>query len=99
LIQAKQHDFTDRTDRPTKIDAVAKRAFKIAAGSVRTDGKWIAGFYFNDALFRTAAVYHRVLKIVVGENAYVPALLPKAKNLFTHWKSDKLDIVHSQVNG
>lgn len=98
LIQAKQQGFTDRAGRPIQIDAVTKRALKIAAGSVRTDGKWIAGFYFNDALFRTAAVYHRVLKIVVGKNAYVPVLLPEAKNLFPHWKSDKLDIVHSQVN-
>jgi len=98
LIQAKQHDFTDRTARPTKIDAVAKRAFKIAAGCVRTDGKWIAGFYFNDALFRTAAVYHRVLKIIVGRDASVGTLVTNAKNLFSHWKSDKLDIVHSQVN-
>ncbi|MGD0789630.1 MAG: hypothetical protein ABR898_16775 [Terracidiphilus sp.] len=99
LIQAKQHDFSDRVARPIEVDAVKKRASQIAAGSVRTDGKWIAGFYFNDALFRTAAVYHRVLKIVVGGNDPVPALLQKAKNLFPHWKSDKLDIVHSQVNG
>jgi hypothetical protein len=100
LIQAKQHDFTDRTDRPIEIDAVAKRASKIAAGSVCTEGKWIAGFYFNDSLFRTAAVYHRVLKIVVGKNdAHVGKLFPKAQNLFPNWTCNKLGIVHSQVNG
>lgn len=99
LIQAKQHDFTDRADRPIEIDAVAKRASKIAAGSVRTDGKWIAGFYFNDALFRTAAVYHRVLKIVAGENASMKTLLQKAQDLFPSWESNRLKIIDDQVNG
>ncbi|HMD09202.1 MAG TPA: hypothetical protein VKH63_16845 [Candidatus Acidoferrum sp.] len=51
----------------------------IADGKVRLDGKWIARGYFNNALFRTAAIYHRVLKIVVGERAYVPALVTKAQ--------------------
>jgi hypothetical protein len=46
----------------------------IVAGKVRLGGKWIARGYFNNALFRTAAIYHRVLKIVVGERAYVPVL-------------------------
>jgi hypothetical protein len=65
LIQAKRHDFTDRVARPIEISAVEKRASQIAAGKVRTEGKWVAGFYFNNALFRTAAVYHRILKIVI----------------------------------
>ncbi len=65
LIQAKQHGFTDRT-APIDITAVERRARMIAAGKVRLDGKWIAGGYFNNALFRTAAIYHRILKIVVG---------------------------------
>src|ERR1700728_1014838 len=47
LIQAKKHDFADRTG-PIEIAAVEKRAQKIAAGKVRTNGKWAAGFYFNN---------------------------------------------------
>lgn len=97
LIQAKQHGFADRTG-PIQIAAVKERAQMIAAGKVRSDGKWIAGFHFNNALFRTAAVYHRVLKIVVGEKAYVPVLLPKAQTLFPRWTSNKLSMVHDQVN-
>jgi hypothetical protein len=51
LIQAKKLDFADRAG-PIEIAAVEKRAQKIATGNVRTDGKWVAGFYFNNALFR-----------------------------------------------
>jgi hypothetical protein len=98
LIQAKRHDFTDRPDRPIEIAAVEKRAVQIAAGRVRTEGKWIAGFYFNNALFRTAAVYHRVLKIIVGKSAYAPALRIEAQALYPRWSSENLPIVHSQVN-
>ncbi len=97
LIQAKQQGFADRTG-PIQISAVAKRAQMIAAGRVRTDGKWIAGFYFNNALYRTAAIYHRVLKIVVGQKAYVPVLLPQAQALYPQWTNAKLGLVHSQVN-
>jgi len=39
------------------------------ATAPRTDGLWIAGFYFNNALFRAAAVYHhRLLKVITGGN-------------------------------
>jgi hypothetical protein len=97
LIQAKQYGFTDRT-APIDITAVEKRASMIAAGKVRLDGKWIAGGYFNNALFRTAAIYHRVLKIIVGGNGFVPTLLPKAQALYPQWTSHNLDQVHTQVN-
>jgi hypothetical protein len=97
LIQAKHHQFKDR-DHPINITPVAQRAGRMASGHVRTNGQWIAGFCFNNALFRTAAVYHRILKIVVGRSAYVPVLLPKAQALYPHWTNCKLDLVHNQVN-
>ena len=98
LIQAKHYKFEDRTGRPIDIKFVAKRAAKIAKGSVRTNGKWIAGFYFNDALFRTAAVYHRILKIVVGKDGNVPTLQSEAIGRHGQWMSIKLHKVYSQVN-
>jgi hypothetical protein len=80
LIQAKKKNFQDRPGRRVKINPVAQRAARIAAGHVKTDGLWIAGFYFNNALFRTAAVYHRILKVATGTDGYVPALqLPEGK--------------------
>lgn len=97
LIRAKNHSFTDRTG-PIDIAAVEKRAQMIAAGKVRTDGKWVAGFYFNNALFRTAAVYHRILKIVTGKDAYVPSLRAEVQPLYPHWTCRNLDMVHRQVN-
>jgi hypothetical protein len=99
LIQAKHHKFADRAGRPIDIKPVAQRAVRISKGIVRTDGEWIAGFYFNNALFRTAAVYHRILKIVVGkQKAYVPELLRDGRKRYPHWTSAKLDEVHNQVN-
>jgi hypothetical protein len=103
LILAKQSGFTDRLSRPIEIAVVEKRARQIAAGKVRTDGKWMAGFHFNSALFRMAAVYHRLPKVVVGKVGHVHALRSDAQQLYYRWKqsswtSDKLDMVHSQVN-
>jgi len=103
LILAKQHGFTDRAGRPIEIAAVQKRAAQIRTGRVRTDGKWIAGFYFNNALFRTAAAQHRILKIIVRRDAGVPALRAAAEKLYqqwtrSDWAHDHLDVVHDQVN-
>lgn len=103
LVLARQGDFADRPSRPIEIAAVVKRAEQIAAGEVRTHGKWMAGFHFNSALFRTAAVYHRILKIVVGAEGYVPKLRPQAQELYRTWKhndwtSHRLDMVYGQVN-
>jgi hypothetical protein len=98
LIQAKHHDFKSRPDRPIKISPVAKMAAEIAKGTVRTNGPWIAGFYFNNALFRTAAVYHRILQIVVGKDGNVPTLQSEAIGHHGQWMSIKLHKVYSQVN-
>jgi len=98
LIRAKQTGFRDRPGRPIAINPVRQRAAKIATGSLKTDGLWIAGFYFNNALFRTAAVYHRMLKVITGGNGYVPALLPTAHARYPHWDDAHLSKVHSQVN-
>jgi hypothetical protein len=99
LIIAKRKNFQDRPDRPINIKPVAQRAARIAAGNVKTDGLWIAGFYFNNALLRTAAVYHRILKIVAAPaKGDVPTLQSVALARYAGWNSIRLDKVHSQVN-
>ena len=98
LIRAKHEGFRDRPGRTIAIRPVAQRAARIAAGNLKTEGLWIAGFYFNNALFRTAAVYHRMLKVVTGGNGYVPTLLPKARKQHPSWTSTELSKVHDQVN-
>jgi len=67
----------------------------MASGSVRTDGKWAAGFYFNSALLRIAADYHRLLKALTRLNENVPALRKLVSPPFEH---RNLDAVHKEVN-
>lgn len=106
LILARHHHFDDRTDRPIEIDKVQKRALQIQDGDVRIDGKWIAGWHFNSALFRIAAVYHRLLKVCAGDPAtkdYVPTLLPKVEAFYQEWKmvkwsNDHVRAIHDEVN-
>lgn len=98
LIRARFKKFQDRPGRPIDIKFVAQRAAKIAGGRIKTDGLWIAGFYFNNALFRTAAVYHRMLQVATGQDGYVPALQLAALTRYPNWNSIKLFKVHSQVN-
>ena len=99
LIFAKRKKFRDRRGRHTEIKPVALRADRIAGGDVKTDGLWIAGFYFNNALFRTAAVYHRILKVVVAPaKGDVPTLQSAAIARYAGWNSIRLHKVNSQVN-
>ncbi len=98
LIRAKKKNFQDRPGRGIKIKPVALRAARIAVGHVKTDGLWIAGFYFNNALFRIAAVYHRMLKVATGADGYVPALQLDALRRYADWNSIRLYKVHTQIN-
>ncbi|MGH9445471.1 MAG: hypothetical protein ACRD3O_07080 [Terriglobia bacterium] len=98
LIRAKKKNFQDRPGRRIKIKPVAQRAARIAAGHVKTDGLWIAGFYFNNALFRTAAVYHRILKVATGTEGHVPTLQLEAVARYAGWNSIRLYKIHNQVN-
>jgi hypothetical protein len=98
LIRAKHEKFQNRPGRRIAIKPVAWRAARIGSGNLKTNGLWIAGFYFNNALFRTAAVYHRVLKVATGKDGYVPALQAAALALYPNWNSIRLYKVHSQVN-
>ena len=67
-----------------------------------------AGFYFNNALFRLAAVYHRSLKVVTGNeeksDVYVKALLTEAQKRFEKarqrsWDNDNIGKIYNEVNG
>lgn len=92
LILAKQRGFANRLDRPIEVAAVERRAGQMANGRVRTDGPWMAGFHFNSALFRTAAVYHGTLKIVARRLATrddVPTLRVEVETLYRSWKKSE----------
>lgn len=108
LMYATYHGYVDRI-QPLGSNDVANvlvRARDMSNGRLRSDGKWTAGFYFNNALFRLAAVYHRSLKVVTnngGTKLYVPELLPLANSKFnakygSDWNHANLSKIHEEVN-
>jgi hypothetical protein len=88
LMYAKHYKFVGRPQALGQKDIgnVLIRARKMAVSKLRTEGKWTAGFYFNNALFRTSAVYHRALKILTGneqvKNIYMDKLEPDAQKCY-----------------
>jgi hypothetical protein len=104
LILARIQGFVDRTPgTPIEIPALQRRSAQIASGKVRVDGPWMAGFHFNSALLRLAAVYHRGLKILTGAVGYVNPLLKKLDPLYRgwtgkSWSNSNIDRLHHEVN-
>ena len=109
LIYARNHGYDERKQALGEQDmqAVRTRAKDMSDGKVRTDGKWTAGFYFNNSQFRISAVYHRILKIVTGnenkDKVYIKELRKSAKLQYRLWKKlswadTDLAKVHTEVN-
>jgi len=106
LFYAIHHDFSERPHAlaPTNIGSVLDRAKDMAHGRVRTEGKWTAGFYLNNALFRIAAVYHRVLKLYTGDSqSKIKKLVTTASEKYKStqnraWKSRALKKVNCEVD-
>lgn len=106
LILARELGFEDRTDRPADEQAVLGRAADIASGMLRSNGKWMAGFYFNGALFRVAGVFHRLLKLASGERGTrlnvheLKARLNRDRHNagLPEWRCERTAKVHAEVN-
>ncbi len=103
LALAKRGGFTDRIGGDIEQEAVIKRAGQLSQGRIRTTGKWMAGCHFNSALYRTAAVNHRVLKFVTGKDDKVGPLQQLAAPRYRQstgrdWTFDNSTKVHKQVN-
>ena len=106
LMYAKRYKFVSRPQALGQKDIgnVLIRARKMAASKLRTEGKWTAGFYFNNALFRTAAVYHRSLKVTTGdETSGIKILIKKVEGLYKQargvdWTSKGAMKVNCEVN-
>jgi hypothetical protein len=84
------------------LAAIRADAERLAHGEQRIEGLWLAGYYFNDALFRISAVYHRYLQLVVypfsrGDN-YVNDLLPEVLMQRGPWEHDSISQIHDEVN-
>lgn len=107
LMYAKHYKFSSRPQALAQKDIgnVLIRARKMALSKLRTEGKWTAGFYLNNALFRTSAVYHRSLKILTEneeDNNNLGKLVPCAKKLYEEarkvpWSNESVEKVHSEV--
>jgi len=87
------------------IEAVLVRAKDMAQCRVRTHGKWTAGFYVSNAIFRIDAVCHRALKIATSESkATMKVLILRAKELYKTrtqgqlWERSALGQVNCEVN-
>lgn len=66
LFRARQLEFVDRSGPldATYWNGPLTRVRYMQAGDIRTDGKWLAGFYFNAALARIAAALDRIVTLV-----------------------------------
>lgn len=106
LLFAKQGHFVDRTKQPIEVGAIIRRTEQLTTGRINRAGPWMAGFHFNSAMFRIAATYHRVLKVVTGDpetGDRVATLRPTAEELYLKWTKRAwsrvdLDKVLGQVN-
>jgi hypothetical protein len=101
LMYAKHYKFDDRPQplAQENMDSVIVRAKDMATLKLRTEGKWTAGFYFNNALFRTSGVYHRALKILTGnelEKKDVGVLRPLAEKLYNERKGSPWEYGHNE---
>ncbi len=100
LMLAEELGYKDRPHSlPSEyLNIPLKRARDMRRGKVRKDGKWAAGFYFNSALMRIAATYHRVLMVVTGKKGKVGKLVKEVKGQFGEFPHQHLDDVHDEVN-
>ena len=106
LFYAIHYDFSERPNAlaPENIKSVLDRAKDMAQNRVRTEGKWTAGFYFNNALFRIAAVTHRALKMYLPNSKLnMETLVSEAETKYRNatgrdWEHGSLKTVCDEVN-
>jgi hypothetical protein len=103
LIYAQNYSYDDRQHALGSKDVEANviRANDMSSGRVWSEGKWTAGFSFNNALYRISATYHRVLKIVPAKQTrkvYAWTLRPEVEVAYPDWKNTNLGKIHAEVN-
>ena len=107
LFYATHYGYTNRQNPLTEHDIgnVVVRANDMGQCKVRIDGKWTAGVFFNNALFRLAGIYHRTLKVAAGRpttREYPITLLPDVEMAFkakanTDWKHSNIAAIYKEV--
>lgn len=108
LFYAVNLEYADRSKplSPHDMGNVLVRAQDMGNGRVRTEGKWAAGVYFNNALFRLAGLHHRCLKIASGNpnvRKYPHELTPHVEQSYralkgSSWNSTNISFIYEKVH-
>ena len=94
LVSAIEKEFKGKLG-PSEFEPVFIRAKHLAGGQVRKDGNWMAGFHFNNAMFRISAVLDRLPKAFGGHTA---AANRYRKKTGTAWTSTEAHEIRKEVN-
>jgi hypothetical protein len=105
LTIAHKLKYEDRIKKKKEDRVILNVAKELSEGTVRTDGKWVAGYFMNSGTYRTSSVYHRVLKIATGEDIEdLTKLAAKAGAAYKQWTNgkqwpkDELERVRREAN-
>jgi hypothetical protein len=103
LIRAAQLNYADRTGPalPTSYETELNEiAATLARGEAINEDQWLGGFYFNSAMQRLAAGYHRGLQLLTGEalEAHELSEIAVKRRLLTSDDIKWLHTVHGEVH-
>ena len=66
LLRALELRYEDRSEETRSSTELYELFNQILAVNHLRDGQWLAGLYFNSALYRLVALYHRSLKLLLN---------------------------------
>jgi hypothetical protein len=100
IIKSEEYGYSHEI-RPSHSKKVSEAAIDICSGKTPEDRKWIAGYYFNDAIYRIAAVYDVSLRILTDGKERNNEVLAKAAvktGVLKDRDIDKLKPIYKDVN-
>ena len=102
LAKSYRLDYSRDASAVSRSDylGVASILIDLSRGTLPNEGQWLAGFYFNSALLRIAAGYHRTLKILTGENEgkHCLKLLARERGLISDHELSSIETIWKEVN-
>ncbi len=99
-IELGYEDRTGRSIDPRYSEELRGLLAGVNKGQLPPDGQWLAGFFFNSALHRLTALYHRCLKVLMSGDEPAPKLAEQAvrAGLVKRTEINALATVHKEVN-
>jgi len=98
-VFAHRDGFKERRNQKQELKPPRTRARQLEQGQVRLSGVWMAGFHFNSALYRIAAVYHRALKLVAFNKTLQKRKRPTVDYLLLDVKTALPEVDASKPDG